>query len=592
MKKWRIIMKNKCFYKFIITKIIIILLFHISITQNNINPQQLLNTAKNLEKINQFDQALEIYMQLFEEDGDNKIYFKKIKKILKEKEAYEELIKIYQIYISNIDKSKDKFFIEIELLELKIWQESENWKDNLNYILESYIINPKDYNYRNKKNNIRVIYQKLISNNKVEEAHELIKNMRSYFKFSMDLFEYSKNNIFPFQVSIFKNNTNTILNNLSYKDTTFLSREMVSIFLKNNKYKESIDEAFLFLKTNYNNKKYPYNELKKAIFASIDKILEDSFIYDFKFPITNKQFNANTFLNYQILKKYESEDIQYVINIYNKLIKNNIAVGESKLRLANITYDILYDLDSAYEIYSELEYENVKKSIKLDATIQKIDILITKGYLDSASVIINDKIKEFEKYKSLNQKNDMLNFLQQKNMQLLFYKGNYSEMLQALNNLINENKLDNQYLNDLLEIKTIALFFNENQNSFKKYASIQHKIKMNKIFEANLELVELIKSDNILISELAQFQYALILIKKGNIKEAQTIIELMDGKTIFSEISLIINAEIEDYINQNYEFVMQLYQNILNKYPNSIYKENIIKRLNIINQFLNEEIEL
>tara|TARA_Y100001970_G_scaffold91372_1_gene115224 strand:- start:250 stop:747 length:498 start_codon:yes stop_codon:yes gene_type:complete len=165
-------------------------------------------------------------------------------------------------------------------------------------------------------------------------------------------------------------------------------------------------------------------------------------------------------------------------------------------------------------------------------------------------------------------------------------------MLQALNNLINENKLDNQYLNDLLEIKTIALFFNENQNSFKKYASIQHKIKMNKIFEANLELVELIKSDNILISELAQFQYALILIKKGNIKEAQTIIELMDGKTIFSEISLIINAEIEDYINQNYEFVMQLYQNILNKYPNSIYKENIIKRLNIINQFLNEEIEL
>ena len=115
---------------------------------------------------------------------------------------------------------------------------------------------------------------------------------------------------------------------------------------------------------------------------------------------------------------------------------------------------------------------------------------------------------------------------------------------------------------------------------------------MNKIFEANLELAELIKSDNILISELAQFQYALILIKKGNIKEAQTIIELMDGKTIFSEISLIINAEIEDYINQNYEFVMQLYQNILNKYPNSIYKENIIKRLNIINQFLNEEIEL
>ena len=47
-----------------------------------------------------------------------------------------------------------------------------------------------------------------------------------------------------------------------------------------------------------------------------------------------------------------------------------------------------------------------------------------------------------------------------------------------------------------------------------------------------------------------------------------------------------------DYINQNYEFVMQLYQNILKKYPNSIYKENIIKRLNIINNLVEEEINL
>ena len=114
---------------------------------------------------------------------------------------------------------------------------------------------------------------------------------------------------------------------------------------------------------------------------------------------------------------------------------------------------------------------------------------------------------------------------------------------------------------------------------------------MNKDFEAALELIQLINSENILISELAQFQYALIQIKKGNIQEAQTIISSMPHKTIFSEIALIINAEIEDYLNNNYQISIKLYEELINKYPNSIYKENIIKRLNIINNLIKEKID-
>jgi len=165
------------------------------------------------------------------------------------------------------------------------------------------------------------------------------------------------------------------------------------------------------------------------------------------------------------------------------------------------------------------------------------------------------------------------------------------KMKENLELFINNNKLNNKYLNDLLEIKNISLFFNEEQESFKKYSSIQHKIKMNKDFEATFELIELINSKNILISELAQFQYALIQIKKGNIKEAQTIISSINHKTIFSEIALIINVEIEDHINKDYKKSIKLYEEILNKYPNSIYKENIIKRLNIINDLINDRID-
>ena len=58
------------------------------------------------------------------------------------------------------------------------------------------------------------------------------------------------------------------------------------------------------------------------------------------------------------------------------------------------------------------------------------------------------------------------------------------------------------------------------------------------------------------------------------------------------ELSLIINAEIEDYIIKNYEIANKLYEQFIEEYPNSIYKENILKRLNEIYKLLMKDLDL
>ena len=137
----------------------------------------------------------------------------------------------------------------------------------------------------------------------------------------------------------------------------------------------------------------------------------------------------------------------------------------------------------------------------------------------------------------------------------------------SLDSLIQEIELQNENCNDLLEIKTISLFFNQDQEDFKKYSAIQHKIQMNKSFESLLDLIQLMDTENMLINELAQFQYAIIELEKGNIENAQKIILSMNQKTIFYELSLIINSEIEDYINKNYEiFFLCFKTNMTNPY--------------------------
>ena len=558
------IMKNKLFLKYIVLLLMINNLF----ATNYINQNELIRTADELEKINKIDDALKIYIKLFDINKSNSIYFKKIKKILLEKKLYEELIVIYEQYINNFDPSKDKFLIKIELLEVKIWNQSNDWEQYLNNIIEIYILNNEEYNYGIKKNKFKYIIQQLIKNNKNNKAYDLVKKIRIHFKEKLE-------------------DKNLKQNNLSYKDTTFLAREMISIFSKNKQYKKAIEESILFLKNNQKN--HFYNTLKEQIFIFNDAIIKEKSISDFNFPITNKQFSANTFFNYEASKKYNLEDINYVINVYNKLIKDDIAKNEAKLKLAHINYKILNDLDKAYELYEKLKIKNI--DINFEASISQIDILITKGYLDSAAFLIEKKSKEIENLGFIYKKDQIINNLHYKDIQILFYKGEYLKMKEKLDSLIDNTELKNKYLNDLIEIKNITLFFNEDEKNFKKYSSIQHKIKMNKDFEATLELIQLMNSENILISELAQFQYALIQIKKGNIEEAQTIISSMADKTIFSEIALIINIEIEDHLNKNYQNSIKLYEQFLNKYPNSIYKENIRRRLNIINNLIKDKID-
>ena len=106
-----------------------------------------------------------------------------------------------------------------------------------------------------------------------------------------------------------------------------------------------------------------------------------------------------------------------------------------------------------------------------------------------------------------------------------------------------------------------------------------------------LELIQLMNTENMLINELAQFQYAIIELEKGNTANAQQIISSMNKKTIFYELSLIMNAEIEDHLNKNYQKAMKLYEEFIEKYPNSIYKENILKRLNEINKLIRKKID-
>tara|TARA_Y100001970_G_scaffold8414_1_gene9813 strand:- start:2606 stop:4189 length:1584 start_codon:yes stop_codon:yes gene_type:complete len=494
---------------------------------------------------------LNTYIKKFQQNNNNYENLKKIEEILIEEKNFELLIQFYETYIDNINDIKHKFESEVKILEFKIWNKDNNWINDL-YELE------KKYNSElNNQAKHEYVLHILFKNKKINEGYEFILFIRD-----------------------------------KYKLPHFFSKKLINIFRNNMLYKESINESIIYLTKTPNIKKQSkisQQIVVDQIFDLLNKLFLNEIHKNKNLPISYKQFSSNTFLKLRKPIKHINIDvIEYIIDIYNQLITHQLSTHKAKIKLAEIEFEILNDLDQSYKMYDAIQKESSKISIDAMAVIGKADILISKGYLDSAMTLIKQQKKIVEKIN----KHDLVEKINYKYIQILFYKGEYSKMHLEIDSLINNAELKNTKYNDLLELKMISLFFKDNINEYKKYSSIQYKMKMNKGFESLLELIELINSENILISELAQFQYALIEFQKGNFENTQKFIKEMDTKTVFYEIALILNAEIEDYINQNYEEAIKLYENFIEQYPNSIHKENILKRLNEINKIIEEDIEL
>lgn len=493
------------------------------------------------------DEALKIYLILFKKDQNNYELLKKIKEILISKKDYELLIENYNTFIKNSSNPKNIFDAEVELLEVKIWNKDPQWINDL------YNLGNKYESDKNRNNKYEFILHKIFNNREIEEGYDFLLYLRN-----------------------------------KYEMPSFYSRQLISIFKKDKYYKESINESIIFL-TNNSNKKISSitkNILIDQIFELLQNILDNNIIKSISLPISHHQISSNKFLNIKTNYEFNDDDLNYVNSIYQKLIENNLQPEVSQLKKAEMQFHIYNDLDSAYKILNRIDNNTSKINTKVMVSSMKSDILLSKGYLDSALYLINKQYSMVEGYLIDKKSND----LRHKNLEITLFRGNYNNLVNELDSLINDSDLNDENYNDLLELKMVSLFFKEDIELFEKYTSILYKLKLNKNFEAALDLIDLVNSENILISELAQFQYALIELQKGNTDNVQKIISEINSNTVYYEISLILNAEIEDYIKQNYDNAIKLYEIIIDKFPNTIFKEDIIKRLNELNKLKDLEL--
>ena len=171
------------------------------------------------------DEALKIYLILFEKDQNNYELLKKIKEILISKNDYKLLIENYNIFIKNSSKPNNIFDAEVELLEVKIWNKDPQWTNDL------YNLGNKYESDKNRNKKYKFILHKIFNNREIKEGYNFLLYLRN-----------------------------------KYEMPSFYSRQLISIFKKDKYYKESINESIIFLTNNSNKKISSINRSVKYLY--------------------------------------------------------------------------------------------------------------------------------------------------------------------------------------------------------------------------------------------------------------------------------------------------------------------------------------
>ena len=603
--------------------IIICILFYFLIpsrliAQSN-NGESLYRRAKGLENTGLLDEAESLYKQIFTANPGNEKYYNALKKILIKRNDCLEMIDNVEIFLEAKGNSK---FSQINKLEIEIICNAD-WENTSNNLIRNNIM---DLGFLNK------VIGKILSNGENEFALKNIEKIREisekdYFfanelgYYYMSMKEYDKSveeflkhlKQFPKHLEMVNQRimgfpdlnivTNEkIINHLTDSNTKEAKIILADFYFKSKRLDDAINllksqdlmSELLSLAQNIDklNQSKLSNELymyiiengekkiaQKAIFEFAKSLEKKSFIDTNKLPISefmkNNSFFSSPFVK---IKKSDSNLMHRAMAIYDSLSTSKIDLN-SYYRLAEIQFRALEDLDSAYRIYNEIYNQSFNRDLKLKALKRMIDVILAKGDLESSREILNNQINN-----KIWNKNDKIE-LRMKQNQILFFESNLDFLYDDLSIILKDFAVDEPEYNEILDIMRVLIVFRNEQEIFEKYSQAQFKIHQNKRNEAILLLNNLIiDCDDILIKSIINYQLSTLLVQQNELDTAISQIKSFEHEGIYKELSILLLAEIYDYLLNDYTNAKNNYYNFLLNHPSSIYQEPARLRLKKITE--------
>ena len=584
------------------------------------------------------DEARLIFEQIFNEKKTSSYIFSNYKNFLKRQEDWKKLIEISREYAnSNKESSNAMLALAENLLYVSgknpMYKELGNEgyqiinnliKENLDEInrpinlskLERYISRLMYYDKDElailKVNQIRAQYgfpnfysQKLgkhyLLNNKYQQSIDefilCLTNTKELNKYINNEYSSIRN-----QFARFPDDDNVkqiIIKALTKEPSKIKGNVLAEYKFKWKDYDQSTD---LMIKNYYHEKSlydFSVNMMKEAQFSNAEKIfnflvnLNDNEITELSIfqlatileikskkekihlPISDRIIQ-NSFLEldpfgYEKID-FKSNQLSKAIMMYDSLITkyNN---SKAKYKVAEFKSMTNTNYNESISDFIDLEKSAIDRKIRFQSAIKIIDISIESGAVDKKLLTL------IEKYKNRYQNNIQEDYLDLKRYQVLFYLKNFDELTIELNEKLKQIEKDNLFYNEFLDGVTLIMLFNKKDDELSLFSEGLFEIKKRNYSAAITKFDLLSKSTTKIINNICSYYLGYIYINLHDYSLAKNTLSSVVSNNIFSELALLLSAELHDYVIKDINAAADGYMNFMGNFESSIFYQEIRLRL-------------
>ena len=584
------------------------------------------------------DEASLIFQQIFDEKKSSSYIFSNYKNFLIRQEKWQHLIRISREYSnSNLNNNNAILALGESMLYVSDKDSAFTELENEGYIIFNKLIlnNINENNQIMNISRVKRYISRLIHYSKYDFAINKVKDIRTKYNYpdfySKELGKYYLSN------RIYKESIDEYLLSLTNEQelSKYINNQYGSIqsqlaqFPNDNDTKEIIINTLRQNPSKIKNNvlaqyKFKWGEYEQACTIMINNFFTEKSLYDFAINVMGaKEYNSSekvfkflissnnteitelSILQLATILELKSKNKKIYLPISDRIIQNSflelppfgsnsVDYISSGLSEAIMIYDSLitkYNNSKAkYKVaefkamtntnyeesindFNDIEKIATDRNIKFKSAIKIIDIYIENGLIDDDLISLIDKYKKLYK-KDLHQ--DQLNL---KRFQTLFFLKNFNQLQQELGDQLKSMDKNNSYYNEYLDGLTIMMIFNDKDDDLSIFCDALIEIKKQKYTEAINKFNLLSKSNSDMIANICSYYLGYIYVNLEDYIHAKESLSLISTNDIFSELSLLLSAELDDYVIKDINSAVDRYMNFMGRYDHSIFYEEIRIRL-------------
>ncbi|MCU7516169.1 MAG: tetratricopeptide repeat protein, partial [Ignavibacteria bacterium] len=324
---------------------------------------------------------------------------------------------------------------------------------------------------------------------------------------------------------------------------------------------EEASKAFKKIFESYPNSPFTPNAkigYAKTLEASLDK----------KYNV--KDTNWKPFGN---VNQSNNSEYQEAVQAYKELLKSYQGMevtNEANFRIGVIQMDRFNDLQAAESSFKQVVDNSFLSDFAEQSLVRLAEIEILKGNLQLAGDYYtrasdNPRASSSDK-----------NFAEFMRGRIEFWNGNFALATQILATV--EGNFEDNHTNDAIELSLLINTSKADSLSLLNFAKADMLTFKKQFKEASEHYMELSKNENLLtLHDLSAFRYAEMILAADNLPVA---VELLSGisadaeKNIYADHALYLLGQIYQYGIKDNAKAVESYENLLAKFPNSLYLDD------------------